>query len=414
VDNASESLLNAERPLIITGSGTLSESVICSAVNAANALNKKNKNLSLSFTFPDANSLGIMILGGKDPGLLKERNKELTIINLKTDLHKKYDEAFLDDFLNNKKLVAVDCLQNITTERSDVVIPAGTFAESDGTFVNSEGRAQRYYQVYKSENKDVMESWRVISKLYDKAGSESKSNYESILDEIAASIPELKEIKSIAPPPGFRIAGQKIPREPHRYSGRTSMHADVNVSEPKPPDDPDSALSFTMEGYRGQPPSPIIPSFWSPGWNSVQSINKYQIEVGGPLHGGDPGKRIFEKDDSANLKYFETKQNKFRRRENEYLAIPVYHIFGSEELSSVAEAVKKMIQEQFFWMNPDDAAKIGVKEDDLIQINNNDVSIKLPVKINLKIPEGMAGISVLANGKKIKFNQFINIKKTNG
>src|SRR3546814_15696758 len=50
--------------------------------------------------------------------------------------------------------------------------------------------------------------------------------------------------------------------------------------------------SFTMEGYRGIPPSSVIPFFWAPGWNSVQSINKYQIEPGGPLHGGDPGKRL--------------------------------------------------------------------------------------------------------------------------
>jgi len=68
------------------------------------------------------------------------------------------------------------------------------------------------------------------------------------------------------------------------------MLANINVSEPKPPEDEDSPLSFTMEGYRNEPPSSIIPFFWQPGWNSVQSINKYQIEIGGPLHGGDPGK----------------------------------------------------------------------------------------------------------------------------
>ena len=87
----------------------------------------------------------------------------------------------------------------------------------------------------------------------------------------------------------FRIRGIiKVAREPHRYSGRTAMHAHTHVSEEKPPEDPDSPLSYTMEGYRGKPPSSMIPFFWSPGWNSVQSINKYQEEVGGSLRGDDP------------------------------------------------------------------------------------------------------------------------------
>ena len=47
------------------------------------------------------------------------------------------------------------------------------------------------------------------------------------------------------------MAGAKIPREPHRYSGRTAMLANISVHEPKPPDDPDSPLSFSMEGTPG-------------------------------------------------------------------------------------------------------------------------------------------------------------------
>ncbi len=90
----------------------------------------------------------------------------------------------------------------------------------------------------------------------------------------------------------FDIAGQPYKLAVKRFSGRTAMLANVNVSEPKPPEDPDSSLSYTMEGFRGLPPSTMIPFFWSPGWNSVQSINKYQQEIGGPLHGGDPGIRL--------------------------------------------------------------------------------------------------------------------------
>ena len=59
------------------------------------------------------------------------------------------------------------------------------------------------------------------------------------LDEVdaalAASLPAFAPVASIAPPADFRIAGEKIPREPHRYSGRTAMLANISVHEPKPP-----------------------------------------------------------------------------------------------------------------------------------------------------------------------------------
>ncbi len=249
------------------------------------------------------------------------------------------------------------------------------------------------------------------------------SGFEKIIKEIASTIPELKEIVTITPPPGFRIVGQKIPRESHRFSGRTAMHANVDVSEPKPTDDPDSPLTFTMEGYRGEPPSSIIPFFWSPGWNSVQSINKYQIEVGGPLHGGDPGRRLFEKNESATMKYFDIKQKKFERKNEGYLAVPIYHIYGSEELSSEALAVQQLIPELCVWMNPDDAAEEGIKKDENIEIESSGKSFKLPVKIKLDLPQGTVGFPVLpgktiqlsAGVSKVKpaveYNKWLKVKK---
>jgi len=39
-----------------------------------------------------------------------------------------------------------------------VVFPAGSFAESDGTFVNNEGRAQRFFQVFVPQD-PIVEAW---------------------------------------------------------------------------------------------------------------------------------------------------------------------------------------------------------------------------------------------------------------
>ena len=88
-------------------------------------------------------------------------------------------------------------------------------------------------------------------------------------------MPVFAAVPEIAPPAGFRIVGQKVARQPHRNSGRTAVNANVDIHEPPPPADPDTPLAFSMEGYQGQPPSSLIPRFWAPGWNSVQSVNKF-------------------------------------------------------------------------------------------------------------------------------------------
>ncbi|WP_202630591.1 hypothetical protein, partial [Deinococcus alpinitundrae] len=67
-----------------------------------------------------------------------------------------------------------------------------------------------------------------------------------------------------------------------------------NVHEPKPPVPADSPFSATMEGHHGAMPPALRPVFWAPGWNSVQSLNRFQAEIDGPLKGGEPGVRLFE------------------------------------------------------------------------------------------------------------------------
>ncbi len=64
-------------------------------------------------------------------------------------------------------------------------------------------------------------------------------------------------------------------------------------------------LDFSMEGYKGDPPSSLMPYYWSPGWNSVQAMNKYMDEPDGHLkEGGDPGIRLFSYKNDGSIEYF--------------------------------------------------------------------------------------------------------------
>ena len=43
------------------------------------------------------------------------------------------------------KIIALDVIENATVERASMVLPAASFAESQGTLINHEGRAQRFF-----------------------------------------------------------------------------------------------------------------------------------------------------------------------------------------------------------------------------------------------------------------------------
>jgi NADH-quinone oxidoreductase subunit G len=334
-------LRNAKQPLIISGTSLGNEAVIQAAANVAWSLCNSGKTSGLCYTVPECNSMGLGLLGGKslDQAFKAVHDgKADTVIVLENDLYRRADERSVNDFLGNaRSIIALDHLVHPTSAKADIVLPAGTFAEADGTLVNNEGRGQRFYQVF-TPNLDIRESWKWvgdIGKATARAGA-SWDNLDAIIKSMTSALPLLRPVSDIAPHADFRVAGARIPRQPHRYSGRTAMLANISVHEPKPADDTDAPLSFSMEGYEGQPPAPLTSRYWSPGWNSVSALNKFQQEVGGPLKGGDPGKRLIEPKGDGTTVYFTVIPLKSVSGEQ---TTPHYDIFTSEELSAQAPAI---------------------------------------------------------------------------
>jgi NADH-quinone oxidoreductase subunit G len=258
--------------------------------------------------------------------------------------------------------------------------------------INHEGRAQRFFKVFSKDN-EVRGSWRWLLDLMREVGHQDAERWggpDDIIADLANAFPEFRPIAEIAPPSGFRVHGMKIPRQPLRYSGRTAMLADITVHEPKPPDDPDSPLSFSMEGYEGRPPSSLISRFWSPGWNSVQAVNKFQDEVGGPLRGGDPGRRVIEP--AGGAAYFEDVPAAFQPRKDTLLVIPLYHIFGSEEMSLRSPGIAELAPKPYLALNPKYAAMLGVAGASEAELSLGNTHFVLPVKLVSSLPDGIAGI----------------------
>ncbi|HEX3681656.1 MAG TPA: NADH-quinone oxidoreductase subunit NuoG [Bryobacteraceae bacterium] len=364
-------LRSAKSPLIVSGASCRSLAVVEAAAQVASALASAGRPAKLAYCFAECNSVGLALLGARPLWEAFSATAE-TVIILENDLYRRAPTSDVDAFLDSaRRVVVLDVLPNRTTGKAELILPAGTFAETDGTLVNYEGRAQRFFQAFVPSG-EIRASWHWLSS--------QDVHLDDIVSAIASEIPALAGIKHAAP---SRSESGKIAREPSRYSGRTSMLANISVHEPKPPDDPDSALAFSMESGPAPAPPALNPFFWSPGWNSIQSVNKFQSEIGGHLRGGDPGVRLIEPASQPAPPHTPESPPAFHPGAANFLVLPAFHIFGSEELSSRAPAVASLAPTPYVAINPADSAQIG-----------SDATLAaLPVSLRPDIPRGVAVVS---------------------
>jgi NADH-quinone oxidoreductase subunit G len=394
----------AESPLVISGTSCGSDALIQAAANVAWALCRHGRPAGLSFIFPECNSLGLALLGGTPLGAAAKALQDGltdTVIVLENDLYRRAEADVVEKLFGAAKhVIVLDHLANATTARAEVVLPAATFAEASGSLVNNEGRAQRFYRAFVPQS-EVRESWQWLRDIMTAAGRSEATRWQTLDDVTAAMgevLPVFAAVRDIAPPEGFRVAGSKIPRQPHRYSGRTAMTANCDVNEPQAPSDSDSALAFSMEGYEGQPPPALAARYWAPAWNSVQALNKFQAEVGGPLRGGNPGRRLIEPMSGGPSADFHVPLQKFKPRPGELLLVPAWHCFGSEELSAQSPGVASLSPSPYCGLSVADAGALGVKDGDEVELilaaapgtAANDAAVAPGLRLPVKVIDGLA------------------------
>ncbi|MGL4206157.1 MAG: molybdopterin-dependent oxidoreductase, partial [Aeromonadaceae bacterium] len=254
-------LQTAKRPLIVAGTTAGSLALVDSAANVAKALKQRQQPVSLFMVAEEVNSVGLALLGGQplESAFSRlEQESEVALVVMENDLYRRASRQQVEKVLDRvSHLVVLDHQYHDTAKRADLLLPAATFVEGDGTVVSSEGRAQRYFQVYEpafyDESVLVKESWRwldAIGQLIAHRHYQWRS-LDELTTACAQSTPALSPIISAAPNARFRIKGMKLAREPHRYSGRTAMRANLDVHERRAPQDEDSPFAFSMEGYSG-------------------------------------------------------------------------------------------------------------------------------------------------------------------
>lgn len=402
-----DALLAAKNPLVVSGTGAGSEAVIQAAANIVNALIGRGKTPALSLVVPAANSLGLAMLGGEalDSALSILHNVEAdAVVIVENDLYQHADATVVDAALAKvKTVVLIDHQHTATSAKATIIVPTASFAEADGTLINNEGRAQRFFQVfdpvYYDPSSQIREGWRWLHALHSsmKGSQISWTQLDEVTAACAAAIPTLAAIGAASPDANFRIKGLiKVAREPHRYSGRTSMRANISVHEPRAPQDIDSALAFSMEGFSNgnAPAGALTPFAWAPGWNSPQAWNKFQVEVGGHLRKGDPGQRLIEPGKDASVNFFASIPSAFAARTDALRIVPLYHIFGSDELSARAPVVESRIPASYLALHPTDSARLGFVDSDLIALQIGDTTAHLSLVIDSQLATGCVGLPI--------------------
>ena len=134
-----QALRSARKPLVISGMSCGSEAVMEAAANVAMAAHA-----ALSLTAPECNTVGASLMGGLPLSAAFQAvqdGRADTVVILENDLYRRAPAAEVDAFLNTAAhVIVLDHLANPTTAKAGLTLPAGTFAESDGTFISSEGR----------------------------------------------------------------------------------------------------------------------------------------------------------------------------------------------------------------------------------------------------------------------------------
>ncbi len=381
-----EKMREARFPVIIT-SFSAGSAVIQAAYKIAFRFNEKNMKCGLFIIAPESNTIGVSLLGGLSLNEAAERiesGSADTLVVLENDITRRFSKSQFDTLIEKQvKIILLDSIETAISDFAEIRIPVAACSESHGTFINNEGRAQRFYKVYfPDHNPDP--SWKIIQKLI---GSNDWATSEDVMKSLADENSFFKPAESLSELSEWRSnAGQKIPRMPHRYTGRTAKDSHITIVEPRPPKDDGSPFAYTMEGTQNPPPEPLVNRYWSPGWNSENAINKFRIETGQPPHGFCDGSRLFN--NAKPLKPADFPNMELAK--GAVWIIPKVFVFGSEELSALAPGIAELAPSPEISINSSLAASIGVSSGDSVLFKVNGREYNLPVLVDDSIANNVA------------------------
>ncbi|WP_308721589.1 NADH-quinone oxidoreductase subunit NuoG [Komagataeibacter xylinus] len=347
-------LMAARRPLVVSGMQYGSRPLMQAAASIAAALAHTTPETGLSLVLPECNSMGLAMLGGLPLETVMEQARAgeiSTLIITENDLTRHLSPADVAELVAAvPDIVVIDHTETPLCQQASLVLPASAFSECSGTLVSQEGRAQRFFQaVFPSA--PIQTGWRWVQALARSldpstlhiTGLTGWRDLDDVLAALGVAFPPLAPAAQAAPRANYRMDGQKLRSQTYRASGRTVIRSFINVHDQPPPGSPDMPFSSSMEGaYGPDMPAALVSGYQASPWNSVQALNRFQHEIGGPMRGGDCGIRLLPGTGHPDAKpaYATDIPRPYALQADTVLVLPDTRLFGSEELSMFSPPVK--------------------------------------------------------------------------
>jgi NADH-quinone oxidoreductase subunit G len=248
-----DALRQAASPVIVAGG---SVAIIKAGAAIVAELLARGVAARLSVLLPAANALGLACLEAPP---IDACSGAAHLVTLETDI---LGGDVIPAACETAGITCLDHIETATSRQADIAIAVGSFADSEGMFVNLEARVQFFSKAVVSAAAPPA-AWEVLRDAGIASGIlpvGTWPDHASLVGEMAAAIPALAPCVAALPASG---AG-KPPSLHHRYSGRTARGPEL-----KPPSHDASPYAATMEGAVQAGADPLV---WAPGWNSGQAV----------------------------------------------------------------------------------------------------------------------------------------------
>jgi NADH-quinone oxidoreductase subunit G len=254
---AADELKNSQRPVIVCGTDIFPVQVPGIAADLGLLLRASAKDAGLFYLLPGANAFGAGLLSGDQTSLLNiieaiENGDVKSLILVESDpfFHFADHNRLVRALDRLDLLVVLDYLDSESVQKAHIFMPSATLYETDGIFVNQEGRAQMVRQAYRGgapivqsgggdhparqygtgiPGADPRPASMALAQLADeKLKSEGKALAAAIYQWLADLIPELADlnVSSEFPGEGIRLnSGAKTDlRFATDFSGQSERH----------------------------------------------------------------------------------------------------------------------------------------------------------------------------------------------
>ncbi|MCE6953035.1 NADH-quinone oxidoreductase subunit NuoG [Cereibacter sphaeroides] len=368
-------LAAAQAPVVIAGAGLGLAGPAEAAAAVAAALGSRAR---VALFPPEAGSMGLALLGGAglDRAVAELEAEPRPVILLDASLPDRAPAETVERLMAAAtEVMVLDWLHGPLSDRAELMLPVTAPAESAGTFVNHEGRAQRFFAGRPS---DLVPAWRLLGPL---CGA-TETRLDEMLAALAHDCPDLAPVLAAAP--GAEAA--PVARLPARASGRTAFDLAGRVAEGQLATDPHSALVWSMEGAQGlETPPALRAAVAAPGLRSASSAWLGTEGVGGPVRGGDPGVALIRPGTGPAGKPLADAGGEGLR------VLPLHEPFAASSADRASPPLAGRAPPPRVLLHPEDAAALGLAEGARLRIDG--IPAPAPLTYEPALPRGHLGLS---------------------